>query len=249
MSQQNIFDNEEFFNGYKQLRENEDNYNVLLEQPAMNRLLPNLSGKRVLDLGCGYGHNCMDFVHRGAERVVGMDISQRMLDIANTESSHERIEYVRMSMTAISRLTEGFDLIYSSLAVHYIEDFEALCKDMYALLNQGGYLLFSQEHPLTTSTLDGEGHFNRDEEGKYLSYTFSNYCQGGKRVVNWFVDGVVKYHRTFSEILSAIIDTGLNIVAICEPIPDENTVEKIPKMAKELIKPSFLIVKAEKPNR
>lgn len=247
MSQQNIFDNEEFFNGYKQLRENEDNYNVLLEQPAMNRLLPDLSGKRVLDLGCGYGHNCMDFVHRGAERVVGMDISQRMLDIANTESSHKRIEYVRMSMTDISRLTEGFDLIYSSLAVHYIEDFEALCKDMYALLNRGGYLLFSQEHPLVTATFGGHQHYNKDENDNAVSFTFSDYGKPGKRDTFWYVDGVEKYHRRFSDIITSLCRAGFVIDTVCEPLPDESAVSVRPNiLIKEEIKPTFLIVKAQK---
>lgn len=247
MGQQNIFDNEEFFNSYKQLRENNDNYNILLEQPAMNQLLPDLCGKCVLDLGCGYGHNCMDFVQRGAERVVGMDISQRMLDIANTESSHERIQYVRMSMTDISRITEGFDLIYSSLAVHYIEDFEALCKDMYALLNQGGYLLFSQEHPLVTATFGGHQHYNKDETGKAVSFTFSDYGRPGKRDTFWYVDGVEKYHRRFSDIITSLCRAGFVIDTVCEPLPDERAVSvRSNILIKEEIKPTFLIVKAQK---
>lgn len=62
---QNIYDNLEFFNAYKMLRETDDNYNDLLEQPAMKKLLPDLTDKRVLDLGCGFGNNCMDFIKRG----------------------------------------------------------------------------------------------------------------------------------------------------------------------------------------
>ena len=76
MSKQNIFDNETFFNGYKQLRENDANYNDQLEQPAMNELLPDVFGKTVLDLGCGYGHNCLGFVRKGAISVIGIDIAR-----------------------------------------------------------------------------------------------------------------------------------------------------------------------------
>ncbi|MGN0542834.1 MAG: class I SAM-dependent methyltransferase [Acutalibacteraceae bacterium] len=126
MNNQNIFDNEIFFNGYKALRDNEINYNDLLEQPAMAKLLPELNGKSILDLGCGYGHNCVDFVNRGARRVVGIDISEKMLSVAKSESVSPEIEYLNMSMTDISKLGEKFDLIYSSLAFHYVEDFEAL---------------------------------------------------------------------------------------------------------------------------
>ncbi len=63
---QNIYDNEIFFQEYTALRRREENYNNLLEQPAMARMLPEIRGLRVIDLGCGYGANCMDFVRRGA---------------------------------------------------------------------------------------------------------------------------------------------------------------------------------------
>ena len=62
-----------------------------LEQPAMGKLLSDVIGKFVLDLGCGYGCNCTDFIKRGAKCVIGVDISEKMLAIAMTESSDDRI--------------------------------------------------------------------------------------------------------------------------------------------------------------
>lgn len=246
MSQQNIFDNEIFFNGYKALRDSEINYNDLLEQPAMAKLLPDLNGKTVLDLGCGYGHNCVDFVRRGAERVEGIDISEKMLSVARKEASHAKIEYINMSMTDISKLNEKFDFIYSSLAFHYVKDFDAFAKDMFSALNAGGQLLFSQEHPIITATVDGNGHFNKDENGNRVSYTFSNYNEPGERRIHWYVDGVVKYHRTFSGIINALAKAGFVIEEICEPVPEDWAIEKLPTITKEYIKPNFLIVKAKK---
>ena len=68
---QNIFDNENFFNGYRELRNSGTNLNDLLMQPAMEETLPDLKGKTVLDIGCGYGHNCLEFINKGAKKVVG----------------------------------------------------------------------------------------------------------------------------------------------------------------------------------
>ena len=93
--EQNIFDDPVFFEGYKALRETDDNLNVLLEQPAMHRLLPDIKGKRVLDIGCGAGGNCLDFVNRGAESVTGIDLSEKMLELARENCSHEKITYLR----------------------------------------------------------------------------------------------------------------------------------------------------------
>ncbi len=246
MSKQNIFDNETFFEGYKALRDNDINYNDLLEQPAMAMLLPDMNGKSVLDLGCGYGHNCLDFVGRGAEKVVGIDISEKMLAVAKEEAAHSKITYLNMSMTDISKLNEKFDIIYSSLAFHYVKDFDAFAKEMFSVLNNGGCLLFSQEHPIITATVDGNGHFNKDENGKRVSYTFSNYNEQGERKIHWYVEGVVKYHRTFSGIINALTKAGFKIEEICEPTPEDWAIEKLPTIVKEYIKPNFLIVRARK---
>lgn len=247
MNNQNIFDNETFFISYKALRDSDCNANDLIEQPAMRKLLPDLGGKSVIDLGCGYGHNCIDFVNKGAKRVVGIDISEKMLAVAKEESANEKIEYHNMSMTNISKLGKKFDFIYSSLAFHYVEDFDTFAKDMYSVLNDGGQLLFSQEHPIITSTVDGAGHFNKNENGEKVSYTFSNYNQPGERKIHWYVDGVIKYHRTFSNIVNALAKTGFVIEAVCEPTPEEWIIEKEPAWKKEYIKPNFLIIKARKP--
>ncbi len=246
MSTQNIFDNQTFFDGYKALRDGDCNANDLIEQPAMRKLIPDLSGKSVLDLGCGYGHNCIDFINRGAMNVVGIDISEKMLSVANRESAHEKIRYINMSMTDIGKLNEKFDFIYSSLAFHYVKDFEAFAKEMYSVLNVGGQLLFSQEHPIITATVDGKGHFNKDEKGNRISYTFSDYNRSGERRVHWYIDGVIKYHRTFSDIITALAYAGFVIEEVCEPTPEAWAIEKLPTMAKEYIKPNFLIVKARK---
>lgn len=246
MSNQNIYDNQKFFDGYFSLRARDDNYNDLLEQPAMADLLPDISNRTVLDLGCGYGHNCLDFVRRGAKRVIGLDISQKMLEIANKESRDPKIQYINNSMTDIDSIDEKFDFVYSSLAFHYVENFSKLIHDIYALLNSGGRLLFSQEHPIITATVDGKGHFNRDESGNRISYTFSNYNQGGKREIHWFVDGVVKYHRPMGEILTSVAKAGFTIEEVCEPTPKKSAAEKLPSITKEFLKPNFLIVKARK---
>ena len=246
MSNQNIYDNEEFFAGYSELRSRELNSNNMLEQPAMKELLPELTGKSVLDLGCGYGANCVGFIKNGASCVVGVDISQNMLSAAKKNYAHKNIEYINMSMVDIPKLDKRFDLIYSSLAFHYIEDFEKLCKDIYRLLNENGILLFSQEHPFITATIDGNGHYNKDENGRKISYTLSNYSEPGERYVHWYVDGVKNFHRTFSDTINSLIKAGFVIEAVCEPKPQEWAVEKMPSLYDEFIRPSFLIVRAKK---
>ena len=146
MPKQNIFDNETFFEGYKRIREKESNANDLFEIPTLFSLLPDLTGKRVLDLGCGYGEHCVSFVKKGADKVVGIDISEKMLEVAKTGNSDPKIEYLLMPIEDIDRITEKFDVVISSLALHYVEDFEGVVRNVNNLLTLGGEFIFSPEH-------------------------------------------------------------------------------------------------------
>ena len=245
MAKQNIYDNETFFEGYKKIRENEANANNLFEIPALFSLLPDLTGKKVLDLGCGFGEHCKRFVECGAEKVMGVDISEKMLEVAREENSDPKITYINMPMEDISTLQETFDVVISSLALHYVEDFEGVIKNVYAMLNDGGVFIFSQENPLCTCH-SGGNRWTRDEKGNKLYMNLADYGIEGERESVWFIDNVKKYHRTFSSIVNSLIEAGFCIEKMIEPLPTEELLEKYPNYADLFHKPDFLLVKTRK---
>lgn len=118
--QQNIYDNNEFFENYKNTRLSDNSFNELLEQPAMRKLIPDVQGKSVLDLGCGFGFNCKEFALAGAKRVVGIDLSEKMIEQAKATNNTDSITYHIMSMVDIDNLNAKYDFVFSSLAFHYI---------------------------------------------------------------------------------------------------------------------------------
>jgi GrpB-like predicted nucleotidyltransferase (UPF0157 family)/ubiquinone/menaquinone biosynthesis C-methylase UbiE len=240
---QNIYDNQTFFDGYKKLRENPDNANLLEEKPALFSLAPDLTGLSVLDLGCGYGENCAEFLRLGAAKVVGIDISAKMLEVAKRETSG--VEYIHADMSDLSVIEGNFDVVFSSLAIHYIEDFGKLCAQVFDLLNPHGYFIFSQEHPFTTAPLKGAS-WTKNENGERLHYNLSDYQRCGKREMTWFIDGVIKYHRTFSEVVNTLLTTGFSIEGMLEPAPSEELIDRLPYYADELHKPNFLLIKVRK---
>lgn len=243
---QNIYDNTEFFNSYKALRETNDNYNILLEQPAMRELLPDLKDKSVLDLGCGFGNNCVDFINAGAKRVTGVDISKKMLSEAIKNNSHPKIDYINMPLEEINLLELKYDLIYSSLCFHYIKDFSKLIKDAYSLLTDNGVLLFSQEHPVVTASDKNYGNYINNENNDPCAFCFNGYQSEGLRDGHWFVDNVIEYHPTLSTIINTVCENSFIINRIVEPVPNEYALSRRPGLSKEFIKPTFLIVKAFK---
>lgn len=120
---------------------------------------------------------------------------------------------------------------------------------IYKLLRPGGILLFSQMHPIITATYDGKGHYNHDAHGDCISYTFSDYGREGKRSGFWYVDNVENYHRMMGTIITTLAHTGFFVEDMVETLPDEHALQECPGMIKELIKPSFLIVRARKMTR
>ena len=246
MAKQDIFDNETFFSEYRKLREREVNANNLFELPVLFSLLPDLEGKRVLDLGCGSGERCMDYIKRGASDVTGIDISEKMLAVARNENSDEKITYLNMPMEDLGSLEGEYDVVISSLALHYVEDYPGVVKNVYRLLCEGGIFLFSQEHPLSTCYSGKGDRWTRDENGIKIHANIADYCVERRNDSTWFVEGIQRYHRMFSTVINTLVGNGFRIVKIDEPYPTEELVKKFPEYYDLYHKPDFLFVKAAK---
>lgn len=94
---QNVYDNEIFYKSYVELRINSTGLNDVLEIPAFRTLLPeDLNHMEILELGCGFGQSCSWYVSQGAKRVIGIDISEKMISRARQLYQHDKIEYVRL---------------------------------------------------------------------------------------------------------------------------------------------------------
>jgi len=247
---QNIYDNPVFFKGYNDMRNLKKgvNANDLIEIPTIRKMLPDLRNKRILELGCGYGESCKYFLDQGASYILGTDISSNMINIAKENVKNEKCQFKVLAMEDISKIEDKFDLVVSSLAVHYVEDFEKLLHDIYNLLNENGYFIFSQEHPIGTGTILNskcDGKDNIDLGGKNY-YLVSDYNINGRRIVDWNNCDVIKYHRNFSYIINTIIKCDFKIEEILEPVPDQKTLKLMPKYKNQFDKPYFLFVKVSK---
>lgn len=131
---QNIYDDASFFEGYRTLRQGDTGLNGALEFPAMKRLLPDLAGLHVLDLGCGFGDFARYARTHGAASVTAVDVSSRMLDEARARTDDEAITYLQRSIETYHAATRAFDLVVSSLALHYVEDYAGVVARIYDAL-------------------------------------------------------------------------------------------------------------------
>ena len=118
-----------------------------LEKPAMEGELPkDLISKDILCIGVGSGDELIEILKRHPSKVVGIDVSSKLLDIARARFPD--VEFQKMEMTDLLFPDHSFDLIYSSLAFHYAKDWDLLLSEVYRILKENGELLFSTHHPI-----------------------------------------------------------------------------------------------------
>lgn len=198
----------------------------------------------MLDLGCGYGWHCRYVIENGAKSVIGVDLSEKMLEKANEINKLEGIEYQRNAIEELTFRSGQFNLVISSLAFHYIKDFDALCRNIYNWLQPGGKFVFSIEHPVFTAQGNQDWIYNKD--GDKLYWPVDNYFLMGARETTFLGNTVLKYHRTITFYLSSILQSGFKINACVEPEPSTEMLENFPAMGDELRRPMMLIISAEK---
>lgn len=292
---QNIYDSASFFTSYSQLPRSLHGLDGAPEWPSLEALLPianssttrndsSLQNLHVLDLGCGFGWFTRYAILHGASSALSIDISSNMLARAHemTDGKDEfagKIEYLRGDLDELGSILENyfkgenkeakFDLVFSSLAVHYLSNLDAVVKTVYQVLKHGGDFVFSAEHPIytapmrpgflspsspsatdgnltsTASTTDTDGPNKHHAEGARY-WPLDSYQLQGPRVTNWLADGVVKQHRTVGTYLNILLDAGFQITGFEEWCPTRLQLEEHPEWGDELVRPTFMLVRARK---
>lgn len=241
---QNIYDDPVFFAGYATLDRSVKGLDGAPEWPTIQAMLPPLQGKNVLDLGCGYGWFCRYARDNHAASIVGVDISEKMLTQARSMTLGEGIAYRRDDLATLSLAPLAYDLVYSSLALHYLHDIERLLATIYQSLTPGGMLVFSAEHPVYTAPMT-QGWI-KDKSGQ-LSWPVNHYQQEGERISNWFAEGVIKQHRKLATWINALIAAGFEIVRLDEWGPSADQIAANPALDEEKERPMIFLLSVRKP--
>ena len=134
---QNKYDDPAFFANYSQMARSIGGLEAAGEWPAFRELLPALRDKNVLDLGCGFGWHCRYARQQQARSVVGVGLSEKMLARARASTNDAAIEYRRLAIEDIDFSAGEFDVVLSSLALHYVEHFDLVCRKVHYCLVPG----------------------------------------------------------------------------------------------------------------
>ncbi len=241
---QNKYDDPAFFRRYIEMPRSIGGLEEAGEWPAFRELLPDLRGKRVLDLGCGFGWHCHYAVQQGARSVTGVDLSKKMLARARATTNDARITYIRSAIEDIEFDADQFDLAISSLALHYVGCFETVCRKVHRCLAAGAAIVFSVEHPIFTCLAAQQWCLSQG--GQRRHWPVDNYFQEGARNTQWMTDNVIKYHRTTATYVNALIGGGFSLRRVLEPAPLPEHLARHPDWTDEARRPMFLLISATK---
>jgi len=207
-------------------------WNALYERPATLALLPDVNGKDVLDAGCGHGWYA-DWLARKGARIVAVDRSREMVTLAR-ERLGERARVIHGDVSNLREFlaSESFDIILSSLVLHYLEDLSKTFLEWARLLRPRGTLVFSTHHPL---------HEKRIADPGYLCAELI------EEDWDWLDEKMRYYQRPLRDLTEPLSAANFLIERISEPTPSDTLKSRDPQVYKQLSRvPAFIFVRARK---
>lgn len=229
-----------------------------LNTPAFLAMLPEVDGLSGLDVGCGKGHNTRLVSERGA-RMTGIDISETFIRHAREEEDREPkgSRYERASAVDLPFTDAGFDFAVAFMSLMDIPEVEKVLAEVFRVLEPGGFLQFSIEHPCFTTphrkTLRDEhgrayarevGGYFRKKDGETQEWIFSSAPSEVREGLRPF--RVPRFTRTLSQWLNLLIEAGFVLERFGEPYPSGEAVRKRPALQSAQIVAAFLHVRVRK---
>lgn len=210
-----------------------NSHNALYERPATLSLLPDVCGKKILDAGCGPGLYSAWLTERGAE-VTAVDYSDEMIKLTEEITENKaRVVKANLNDTLDFLKDNEFDIVLSSLVIHYISDLRGLFSEFNRVLKSNGHLIISTHHPFSDFAHHPESNYFETEliTEKWPSYNVE----------------MQFYRRPLSEIFNMFKEADFRIDEFLEPLPLEICKEVFPDAYEELpTKPCFIFFKAVK---
>lgn len=215
--------------------------NVVMEEPAVLAHLGDLTGMRVIDLGCGDGAFADEVFARGARTYVGIDGSASMIAVARHRAADGMARFEVGRIEDFRPDPGEADLVTSRMVLHHLQDVAPTLRSAHEALTSGGRLLFTVTHPVITS-------FDNEESGPRTSWTVDDYFDAGERRRRWFGAEVTWFHRTVAQYIAAVLAAGFTLEAVSECAPDPALLADAPEeLARRRRVPVILLVSARRP--
>ena len=209
-----FYDDDAIFKTYMARRHRENNPNDTLEKPVILELAGDLSGQRILDLGCGDAVFGREALTQNCRSYLGIEGSNNMVHSARQTLMGTAGRVVHATVEDWSYPAQAFDLVISRLVFHYIKDIDAVFRHVHQTLTNHGRFVFSVEHPVITSSDRGwQG------KGPRHDWLVDDYFDPGERITSWMGGQVIKHHRTIENYFVRLQGAGFVVESLREAEP------------------------------
>ncbi len=245
------------------VRDGNDISREYLNNPGMFKILGDISGKEVLDLGCGEGYNTRILASKGA-KITGIDYSDNMIALAREEENKNPlgIDFIQSDAANLSMLEdESFDIVSCFMVYMDFEDIESVTKEVARVLKPGGFVAISMPHPCFDMHIENgekvcgwiyERMDDPVDRGKSLYVKQTDYFKPGKTETIWDMKRINKpfvtphFRRTLTDYVNTLGRHNLYVSDLLEPKPTQEGLDKHPEFEKLLRVPQSIIFKATK---
>lgn len=218
--------------------------------PQTLRLLGDVAGRLVLDLGCGEGGYSRELARRGAQ-VIGIDGSAHLVEVARVRAREAGLDitFTRLNASALERLGDrSFDLVLAAMVLMDVEDYPAAVGEVARVLAPGGILVMSITHPCFSPRT---AEWVRDEAGALRFFAVDRYFDRevwDERMTARFTGPVVRRHRPLADYFASLLANGLILRDFLEPVPAPEDLGKSPRFERLARIPYFLFMRWQKPS-
>ena len=208
-------------------------HNAYYDRPNTLSLFPEVKGKSILDAACGPGKYAEILISKGAF-VTGFDISPTMISLAKERNRNSGNFFVYDLDEPLNTLeNNSFNIVFSALAMHYLENWNNTISEFYRILKPKGYLIISIEHPFFEFNYFKSKQYFRIEAVKCTWQGFGEPVE------------INSFRRPLQECMNPITENGFYIDKILEPKPVAEFEKLDPKHYRELNEfPAFMSLRA-----
>jgi ubiquinone/menaquinone biosynthesis C-methylase UbiE len=190
--------------------------NFYIEMPQMFQLVGNIEGKKLLDLGCGFGVHA-EFYSKAGAKVIGIDASKKEIEYAKSLNLKNADFSVFDINKKLPFKENEFDIIACSLVLDYIKNLDKIFKECRRVLKPRGVLIFSIPNPIYYQENAIVGILEEDDGRVRI---FGNYFKRRKIRHKW-KSGIISesYHRTAEDFFNAFLKAGFKLEQFKEAEP------------------------------
>ena len=210
--------------------------NGLLDKPMLIAC-GDVTGKRIIDCGCGEGRFCRILATRGADYVLGVDLCEPMIEAAR-ELQSESSEYCIADVQDLSFIdNETFDLAVSYLNQCDVPNLDKNNREVHRILKKEGRFIVANLHPMRSAV----GGWHKSDRGEKEHVILDRYFDQSNRIWKMMGSEFTNFHRTLSTYISSFLDAGFSIEGIVEPTVNSEQLKDYPELDDELRVPNFII--------